>query len=301
MIRWPIMGGLLCLLLVSRCDVRAQQKLSGTLIYAGGMGWIHRLDLASLADSVVHESVEKGYIETLTKVTDDVLIFEESLPFPPRSVLKQLSLTSGTATLLRTGLMPTYVAESDQVFFYDFTRDQEGALFVAKRTVLDTPQEVAAAPRPGSRPPNKPPVGWSGLVTPVVQIAADEVILVGPDHQLWIYHLSTAALTPIGIYDVLPKAWRSQTRQLIYYDDALKGLGQLNLETKERSPLPRLQRVFSGLVYVPLYDILIYSKGRSDLLRLGETNDIFAYHFNTGNRKKLRSHTLIAGGVWFER
>ena len=50
--------------------------------------------------------------------------------------------------MIEAGFKPTYIAESDQVFFYDASGDQEEyALFVAARAALETPRRVIGAPR----------------------------------------------------------------------------------------------------------------------------------------------------------
>ncbi len=153
-------------------------------------------------------------IEHLAKAQPNVIIFDEC-PVTERCVIKELSLSDHSTKTLRTGMAPTYISETNGILFYDFHEHEKTySLLLARRDAPGMARKVTSAP-PSRRLPN----GISlELIRPVVQISADEVVLVGEDTELWIYRMSQSAPVQTGIRNCLPQAWRNLTRQLICQD-----------------------------------------------------------------------------------
>lgn len=291
----PLFLWFLFLLTPTGCSMGEHVELSGDLIYTGRGKDIGLIDLDSMEYQVIYEGMHHGTtITRLTKVTADKFIFEEC-PVTEACVLKEFDMSSRTSKTLRTGRMPTYVAESNKVFFYDSSKDDKKEwLFVSDWGAMDTARKVAKAPAPkvlpnGLRYP---------LMTPAIQISADAVALVGEDEQLWVYHISESKLEPTGIKHSFPKVWRSQTQQLICYDWELKEYYQIDLKTRRSDKLPQLKGTF-GHTYIPKHDALVFGEASLHFL-ISERYDIYAYSFEKRKRVKLRSHASISSGFWLE-
>lgn len=285
----------LALAILSGCNLNSGVRLTGKLIYSGGGKEIKAVDLVSLESVPLYRSSHNvTLIERLTKVTSDLILFDEC-PVSGSCVIKELSISSGETKTLRTGHMPTYVAESDSVFFYEHSKYQkDNALLIAKRKDINIIHKVANAPAPKKLPNGV----LLPLTTPVIQIAPNEVVFVGEDCQLWICQISQATLLPTGVKDCLPQVWRSQTQKLFCYDWNSWNLYTVDLKTKDREEIPLLKGAH-GLLYIPENDILIYGKNRLSLF-ISETSDVFAYNFATGERVKIQSHVHINSGIWLE-
>lgn len=285
----------LFLLIPSGCSMGEHLDLSGRLIYSSGGKVIRVSDLDSMEFQTIYESIHNvASIERITRVTPDKFIFEEC-PVTEACVLKEFDMSSRKSKTLRTGRMPTYVSESNKLFFYDYAKDnKEKWLFISDLAIMDTPRKVAKAPADkvlpnGLRYP---------LMTPVVQTSADEVALVGEDEQLWIYQISESKLEPTGIKHNSPEIWRSKTQQLICYDWELKEYYQIDLKTKVIEKLPQLEGT-SGLTYLPRHDALVFGEASLHML-ISERYDIYVYSFENKKREKLRSHASIWSGFWLE-
>lgn len=277
------------------CNMGEHVNLSGYLIYSGGGKRIEVIDLDSMESHVLYESTHNvASIEKLTKVTSNKFMFEEG-PITEPFTIKEYDMKNRASVTLRKGRLPTYIPESNNVFFYDYSKDsKEKWLFVSVLDAMGTARKVTKAPLP-KRLPNG--ILYS-LLTPVVQISPDEVALVGDDEQLWIYQISESNLKPTGIKHSFPKMWRSQTQQLICYDWELNEYYQVDLKTKQREELPQLKG-FHGLTYIPKHDVLVFEKGGWQF-PIAERHDIYAYSFKNQKRVKLKSHASISSGIWFE-
>lgn len=291
----PLFLWFLFLLTPTGCSMGEHVDLSGRLIYSGGGKDIEIINLDSMESGTIYEDIHNGTtITRLTKVTPDKFIFEEC-PVTEACVLKEFDISSRTSKTLCTGRMPTYVPESKTLFFYDYSKDnKEKWLFVSDLGAMDDARKVAKAPADkvlpnGLRYP---------LMTPVIQISADEVALVGEDEQLWIYQISESNLKPTGIKHSFPEIWRSQTQQLIYYDWESKEYHQIDWKTKRSEKLPQIDDAF-GLTYIPKHDALVFGEGSLHFL-ISERYDIYAYSFENKKKVKLRSHASIWSGFWLE-
>ena len=135
------------------------------------------------------------------------------------------------------------------------------------------------------------------LITQPIQIYSNEVIFVGEDQSIWIFHISSSKLTPTNIKNCIPQIWRNRSQQLVCYDWKLNEFYQTSLISGYTEKLPQLKGAY-GLVYIPNDDVIIYSRARLKMLVL-ETYDIFAYSFTTKKHVKIRASSYINSGVWF--
>lgn len=275
------------------CDSSMEVNLSGRLIYTAGAQTIRMLNLISRQSSLLYESSSHGtLIEHLTKTSADQLLFDEC-PATQPCVIKELTVSTGETRTWRPGVMPTYIAGHDIVFFYEASGYQaNNALWATRKSDPLNAYRVANAPTPKTLPN-----GLSlRLTTPVVQTSSDEVVFVGEDYQLWVYRITQAVSVPTAIDNCLPQAWRNSTEQLLCYDWDSWNLYLVNLKTKQKELLPSLQGAH-GLLFLPEGDVVIYGKRRSYWL-VAETADLFAYSFRTKETVKLHSHTGMHSGVW---
>jgi hypothetical protein len=285
----------LFLLFQASCSGDKQMNLSGRLIYANGGTNISSIDLQTLKEEVLYYG-HPSSLTYLTRTIADKFLFTDCHGLrDPNCLLKEFDIISGTVKTLRTGIMPTYVARSDSVFFYDAAKDDgEKWLFVGQREALDNARKVTKAPAALVLPNGL----LYELAAPVVEVSPNEVALVGEDEGLWIYQISQSRLIPTEIKYSFPRAWRSQMGQLICYDWQAKEFYQIDLKTKNTEKLPLLKGA-RGPVYIPKYDTLIYGKTRLHWL-ISEMPEIFAYSFSTGEKVKLQSPATMSSGIWFE-
>ncbi len=288
---------LLLLPILTSCHLSSKVDIPGGLVYSSGGMDIEWISFETRMPSVIYRNPENGAtIDRLTKVTDEQFIFEECSGMGD-CALKEFNLKTSTAKILRLGIKPTYIPESNSLFFYSVPNGgvKENWLFVVDKDIPNLPHKVAKAPTS-----NDPQVSWVYSVTPVVRISPDEVLLVGEDHQLWIYRISRFDMSPTGIKNCLPQFIRSKTQQLVCYDAKTWDVYQIDLNTKRTEALPQLKGAL-GFVYIPKYDTVIYGKTRLYML-ISETSDIWAYSFNTQEKIKIRSpHAYIASGFWLDR
>ena len=271
-------------------------NLSGYLIYTGGTKNIKALDLRTMETETLYESIHNvALFPRITKITDNKFIFDE-FPITENHFLKEFDIKSKIATNLREGHLPTYIPESNNVFFYDTLKDsKEKWLYVSTLDAIGTARRVTKAPKP-----RKLPNGISyRLLAPVIQISSDEVVLVGEDKQLWIYNISESDLRKTGIINCFPKIWRNKTQQLICYDWELREYCQINLKTKHREELPQLKGTFD-IIFIPKYDTLLYGKARVHFL-ISERYDVYAYNITNKKEIKFKSHTFLGSAIWVEK
>lgn len=298
--RKVIMVVWLCSFLPSTsCAMSSAKDLTGCLVYADRGKNIRKIDLKTLRHEVLYEGPGNvTSIDHFSKTGPDKFLFEECNGLrTPNCLLMEFDLTNRTVSILRSGRMPTYIAERDSVFFYDRIKDDgEQWLLVARRGAMDAATEVAKAPGVITFP--------NGLGFfpggPVVQVSTDEVVFVGEDWRLMIYDMANGQVRSTGLNHKSPRIWRSQTQQLIARDWETKAFYQINLKKGDVKKLPQLgRRVHSGLGYLPEYDTLIYSMPRFSFIYWHETSDIFAYHYKTEKKVKLLPHGSISSGIWW--
>jgi len=274
--------------------------LTGCLVYTNGGKDIQQIHLSTLAHEVLYQG-RSAIVSTnhFTKIGHDKLLFEQCDGLrTPNCLLMEFDLTKRTISTLRSGKMPTYIAETDSIFFYDRTKDDgELLLFVVRRATIDDAVKVAKAPKRITSP--------NGLGFfpggPVVQISSDEVVFMGEDQGLWIYNMVNGKMGSIGIKHKSPRAWRGQTQQLIAQDwGGDKAFYSIDLKRGDIERLALPDRTYhSSLVYIKEYDMLIYSRTRFSLFYLHETSDIFAYHYKIGKKVKLLPHDNVRSGIWW--
>lgn len=277
---------------LASCDLTKKMNISGELVYTHGGKDIESISLESKTPSAIYRSIENvATIAHLTKVTDTEFVFEECSGMGDCS-LKEFNLKTRSAKTLRSGIKPTYIPESNSLFYYNVPgSDIENWLFVVDKNTLTSPRKVAKAP-----PSNDSKIGWFYYVTPVVQSSPNTVLLVGEDMQLLSYDISQSILNPTGIKNCLPQFIRSNTQQLICIDTKSWDIYEIDLNSRHVELLSQLKGAH-GFVYIPKYDTVIYGKTR--LYRLmSETSDMWAYNFSTQEKVKIQSNSDIGGGFW---
>ena len=271
--------------------------LTGRLVYSRGGNDIQMLDFGTMERETVYEGAYVGIgINHLTKLTENTFVFEDCHGTrDPNCLLKEFDMDHRSVNTLRSGRMPSYLAGSNSLFFYDSLGDKgEQWLFVAGKDTVDTASQVAKAP-----PEHVSSMGMTySRMAPAVQISPDEVAFLGDEEEIWTYKISQARLASTEIEHCKPIAWRKETQHLFCWDWESKYFSQVDLKTKRAEKLSQLGDAYS-LVYLPKHDALIYGKGRLRFF-ISETSDIFAYSFGNGKTVRLLKDAYITSGVRFD-
>lgn len=276
----------LLLLFVVTCSDGEAMDLRGRLIYSSGGNAIEALNLQSLKTEVLYRGEPGASIARLTKITEQQFLFDEC---SGRCTLKLFDMQRRATTDVGEGYMPTYVRKESKILFYAGSGNEKW-LLIAPINDLQSSRKVAKAPPTIALPnglsysPEKPPV----------EMSPDEVVLVGEDYHLWIYHVAEAKLTRTNVARCFPVMWRERSHDLICWDWDAKQYSKVNLATAQREQLPQYEDA-SDLVYLPELDVLVYGKARLHLL-ISERHDMFVAPFTGGKERKLRSHATISSG-----
>ncbi len=271
--------------------------LSGKLIYANGTNIIRSLDLSTLKHEILHKEPFGIFINNLSKITETRFIYQDcDGTRKPGCLLQEFDIENKSVKTWRSGHIPTYVKESNSIFFYESAPDTgEEWLFVVNLEAIGNAKKVMRAPST-HKTQNGIPYSYKG---PVVQISPDQVIFVGEDDGIWIYQISNSKLISTDIKNIRPIFWLDKTKELIGYNWESKGIVRYDLKSKRIEQLPQF-KASSGFVYIPNYDTVISWEGRLHFF-ISERFDIFSYHLGSGERMKIVPNHHISSGIWFQK
>lgn len=265
---------------------------TGKLVLSGARS-VYEADLQTKRIEVVPGLDNISFIyHQLTKVDDERFLYALYID----EQIYEYNRKTHTTKLVRTGSMPTYVAEHGKFVFYHHDP-------VAKRMklyVADLKEPVTSAREVGQ--------GLKISESPVIQVSRDEIIFTEyvNEHKLYKirrYNLVTHDLNALPLKNCYPAIWRSATRQLLCSDK--QGYYLTNLDGTDVQPLPELKDDIAE-AYVPEYDTLILGKVRLELLPWprGERHSVWAYHFKERKMVRLFKETASGGKatvIWYER
>jgi len=283
---------LLVAVVLMSCNTNRQVRIVGTLIYSNGGNRINAIVFHRYGYDVSTLYRGKGIstINNITNIDDRSLVFDECSG--GECSIKLYHNDSGEVTTLRSGRFPVYVPNQKKLFFYD--EGNSGGLFMASMDDVKNAVKLSKEPSwlthsSGIKQP---------LVMPIVQISDDNVVFVGKDNGLWVYHVSDSKLTAMGIDNCRPILWRRRSQQLLCADWNAWNIYLMNMSTRNKIDLPELNGGY-GFIYIPSTDALIYGRTRSSFV-FDEAYDIFFYNFADKKEQKIYKNAHLSAGIWIE-
>ena len=276
------------------CSTDESMNIAGKLIYSDGDGSINAISFNSSGYGIssLYKSESISAINYITRENNEIILFDECIS--GRCSIKQYSMKTRQARLLRSGRFPSQLRNHDKLFFYDELPGGDNWLFEATLDDIKNTIRISEEPRWKTLPSGiKQPI-----TMPVVQISNDEIIFVGKDGHLWLYNVSSTESSSMGINDCRPMLWRGEHNQLLCSDWDTWDVFLLDIKTRDKAEIPELKGAY-GFVYVPSSDALIYGRTRSRFI-FGEAYDIFFYRFSNKKEKRIKKDAHLAEGIWME-
>lgn len=272
-------------------------KMQGHLIYTDGGKNIRVLDLSSpqTHNEAIYQgaaNVSVSVIGTLTKVNNDIFIFDER-PVTGKSMIRKYSFQNKSVLPLYPGILPCYMSKYGKLLFYETSGNNSGWLLLSD---LDGNKE--SIKKIATEPEKKLLANGIRISTTtlIIPISTDEVVFYGEKDQLWRYNLFESELIATGIKNCKPLVWRDKTKQLLCRDWDSSEVFLIDINTKSKISLRKLKDAY-GFVYIEKADSLVYGRTKSRF-PFGERYDIYLYSINDENEKVIESNSHIAGGIW---
>lgn len=185
---------------------------------------------------IVPNNGEIIFYRKFSKLNQKEFIFEYVKNFPYSASISKLTIDTGNIQKLTSGINPTVIPETKEVFYYKLLEDDY--YFVnSKLDKMEAYTIIEKAPLGKDRGENRIPVH---NIHPILQISSSELIFFATDWKIWKYNFRTREKSQTKISNCIPQAWIKDSEQLLCRDyESFKSLYLIDLEAKNKKYIPK--------------------------------------------------------------